>query len=111
MSLNFPAGSELKGLFFPAGLLVSCIGESGDNADCLDDLSKFRGVNSMEDAFNIMSENIFLMEVQGGGVPSLSLFAMRTDETIIEHNHQFTITFNFESGKTVELKTDEVRIR
>jgi hypothetical protein len=112
LSLNYIAGSELKDLFIPFELNADCLGENNNNYDCLRDYSTFEGISSLEDAFNdLMATNFYLNEKEKREIKLLNLFSLKTEEIVIENNHQLTIIFDFESGKTVELKTDEIRIK
>jgi hypothetical protein len=111
LSLNYTAGSELKDLFTPIELNADCLGENDTSYQCLRDYSIFEGINSIEDAFNdIMATNFYIEEKDKIDVELLNIFSMQIEETIIENRHQMTIKFDFESGNTVELKTDEIII-
>lgn len=112
LSLNYIAGSELKDLFNPVELNEDCLGENNNSYDCLRDYSTFEGISSLEDAFNdLMATNFYLKEKEKREIKLLNLLSLKTEGIVIENNHQLTIKFDFESGKTVELKTDEIRIK
>jgi hypothetical protein len=112
LSLNYIAGSELKDLFIPFELNADCLGKNNNNIDCLRDYSTIEWISSLEDAFNdLIATNFYLNEKEKRDIKLLNLFSLKTDEIVIENNHQLTVIFEFESGKIVELKTDEIRIK
>jgi hypothetical protein len=111
LSVNYAAGSELKELFIPVELNSNCLGESDNSYNCLRDYSFFEGIDSLEDAFNeIMAMNLYIKGKENLEFELMNLFALNTEEIITENTHQFTINFEFESGKIVELVSSEVRI-
>jgi hypothetical protein len=103
---SFPAGSELKSLFEAQEVQEVCIGNPGATSDCVTNYSSFDFIRSLEQGFN---ERLSIGFVEREG--SLSLFKLTPTGDFSPAKHSFTINFEFQSGKTVQLITPEVFIQ
>jgi hypothetical protein len=83
-----------------------CVGNPGASSDCVTDYSNYSYFNSIEQAFNERMAEGFLIRQDG-----LKLFSLRTNETIITNSHVFTVKFDYQSGKSVELKTQQIVLK
>lgn len=101
LSLNFPAGSELKSLFVPVTIFLDCLDNSNNSSDCVVDYFFNNDYNSLEEATNGPIGESFLFESE----QEKHLFALKTAEEIIRNRHEMMIRFDFESGVSIELKT------
>ena len=102
LSLNFPSGSELKDLFVPISIFLGCLENSNNGSDCIIDYSN--EYNTLEAAINGPISEGFLFESE----QEIHLLSLKTEEEIIKNRHEIRIQFDFESGVSIELKTEEI---
>lgn len=106
---NYPAGSELSGLFVAYGLYTDCLEASDTLANCLETFAQFEG-SLLTDNFNsFLASNIFFNDQNDTGI--INLFVLNTEELIQTNKHQFKLIFSFEDGNVVELETDEIVLK
>ena len=106
LSQNFPAGSELKELFAPLEIAPQCIEKPDASNDCEYNYLIYSYINSLEEAFN-KEMAVGYLERPGGA----RLFALRPIEAIVSNTHVFTLRFEFQSGKSVELSPETVSLQ
>ena len=103
---NSPAGSELKELFAPLEIAAHCIENPAASNDCEYDYLTYSYINSLEEAFN-QEMAVGYLERPGGA----RLFALQPTEAIVNNPHVFTLRFDFQSGKSMELSTAAVSLQ
>jgi hypothetical protein len=105
---SYPAGSELKTLFFPVSASPDCLENNLGNSACVYDYMEESSISTLEEALNgQMGENI-LIDSDAEVKNYLHLFLLKTTENISLNSHVFTLKFEFESGKVIEFSTEKI---
>ena len=106
LSENYPKGSELKSLFVPIEIAAHCVDNPDASSDCVYDYFSYSYINTLEQGFNEEMAVGYVVRTAG-----LRLFALKTNEPIIKSSREFSVQFDFQSGKSVVLETEQIVLK